>query len=148
MDKLQREMLLELSQKDIKNLKIVRNALNEYNKLNVKLTNDLITRMKANGITELGDIKLVNENKFVGIEIFELNKTFLDQTMLDRIIVTVDIDKTVENLKEYGYTDVHIKPLVEHLNRWVDSILVERLVIDESNGVGKWYKKCKLCNFW
>lgn len=148
MDKLQQAMLLELSEKDIKKLKTVRKVLDEYNKLNLKLTTDLITRMKANGITELGDLKLVKEEKFIGMEIFELNKTFLDQTMLDRIIVTVDIDKTVENLKEYGYTDVHIKPLVEHLNRWVDSILVERLVIDESNGVGKWYKKCKLCNFW
>lgn len=137
MDKLQQAMLLELSKNDIKNLKTVRKALDEYNKLNLKLTTDLITRMKANGITELGGVKLVKEEKFIGMEIFELNKTFLDQTMLDRIIVTVDIDKTVENLKEYGYTDVHIKPLVEHLNRWVDSILVERLVIDESNGVGK-----------
>lgn len=148
MDKLQQAMLLELSDKDIKELKRVRKVLSEYGKYEQKLVDDLTARMKANGITELGDLKLVKEEKFIGMEIFELNKTFLDQTMLDRIIVTVDIDKTVENLKEYGYTDVHIKPLVEHLNRWVDSILVERLVIDESNGVGKWYKKCKLCNFW
>ena len=137
MDKIQYEMLLELSDKDIKELKRVRKVLSEYGKYEQKLVDDLTDRMKANGITELGDLKLVKENKFVGIEIFELNNTFLDQKLLDRIIVTVDINNTIKNLQEYDYTQPYIQPLIEHLNRNLETIKAERLVIDESIGVGK-----------
>lgn len=137
MNKIQYEMLLELSDKDIKELKRVRKILSDYGKYEQKLVDNLTARMKANGITELGDLKLVKENKFLGIEIFELNNTFLDQKLLDRLIVTVDIDNTIKNLQEYSYTEPYIKPLIEHLNRNLYTIKVERLVIDESNGVGK-----------
>ena len=131
MDKTQVKMLLELSDKDIKELKRVRKVLSEYTKYEQKLVDDLTARMKANGLTELGDVKLVSERGLKTFELSDLTDTFLSDELQNKLIITVDIDKTIKNLQEYGYTEAHIKPLVDHILLQVGT-KIERLVINEN----------------
>ena len=131
MDKTQVKMLLEVSDKDIKELKRVRKVLSEYTKYERKLVDDLTTRMRANHLTELGDVKLVADNDLCYLPLEELSEIFLSDEILDKSIVKVDIQKTIENLQQYGYTEAHVKPLVKYLRSRL-GVQNEVLVINEN----------------
>lgn len=115
MDKTQVKMLLELSDKDIKELKRVRKVLSEYTKYEQKLVDDLTARMKANGLTELGDVKLVTNKNIITAELGELTKPVLPYEVIDRLIVNIDIEKSTKNLRDNNFNDVHIYPLFDIL---------------------------------
>lgn len=108
-------MLLELSDKDIKELKRVRKVLSEYTKYEQKLVDDLTARMKANGLTELGDVKLVTNKNIITAELGELTKPVLPYEVIDRLIVNIDIEKSTKNLRDNNFNDVHIYPLFDIL---------------------------------
>lgn len=131
MDKTQVKMLLELSDKDIKELKRVRKVLSEYTKYEQKLVDDLTARMRANHLNELGDVKLVADNDLCYLPLEELSEIFLSDEILDKSIVKVDIQKTIENLQQHGYTEAHVKPLVSYLRSRL-GVQNEVLVINEN----------------
>ena len=131
MDKTQVKMLLEVSDKDIKELKRVRKVLSEYTKYEQKLVDDLMVRMRANHLNELDDVKLVADNDLCYLPLEELSEIFLSDEILDKSIVKVDIQKTIENLQQYGYTEAHVKPLVKYLRSRL-GVQNEVLVINEN----------------
>ena len=124
-------MLLELSDKDIKELKRVRKVLSEYTKYEQKLVDDLTTRMKANGLTELGDVKLVAEKGLKDFRLGNFVDSGVSNEFRDELFVTINIEKSIESLKKYGFTDVHIKPLLDLIMIKVGT-KIERLVINEN----------------
>ena len=131
MDKTQVKMLLEVSDKDIKELKRVRKVLSEYTKYEQKLVDDLMVRMRANHLNELGDVKLVADNDLCYLPLEELSEIFISNEILNKSIVKVDIQKTIENLQQYGYTEAHIKPFVKFLRSRL-GVQNEVLVINEN----------------
>ena len=115
MDKTQVKMLLEVSDKDIKELKRVRKVLSEYTKYEQKLVDDLMARMRANHLNELGDVKLVTNKNIITAELGELTKPVLPYEVIDRLIVNIDIEKSTKNLRDNNFNDVHIYPLFDIL---------------------------------
>lgn len=128
-DKKQHDMLLELSERDIKELKRVRGVISGYTKYEQELVNDLTVRMKAYGLSELGDLRLVKE---FGLETVEFGKVLdntLNEELVKKIMVNIDVEKTIDNLKEKsGYSEVQIKPLID-LIKLKFGVVVERLEV-------------------
>ena len=81
MEKKQHEMLLELSEKDINELKRVREMLVSYKSYEKELVENLSVRMKANGLKELGNLKIVKEFGLESVEIGEVLDNILNETL-------------------------------------------------------------------
>lgn len=128
-DKKQHDMLLELSERDIKELKRVRGVISGYTKYEQELVNDLTVRMKAYGLSELGDLRLVKEFGLETVEFGKVLDNILNEELVKKIMVNIDIEKTIENLKEKsGYSEVQIKPLID-LIKLKFGVVVERLEV-------------------
>lgn len=136
MDKIQYEMLLELSKEDIKELKKIEATIQELNRLKTTLVSNLTARMKANGITTLGSAKLISNENLATFELIDLKNIVLSNDILDKIVITIDIDKTVKNLQKHEFTDAHIEPLVNFIKRNLGQ-KTERLIVSENPIVGK-----------
>ena len=63
------KMLLEVSEKDIKDYKHVLEKISNYDMYRKELVNNLYIRMKANNLSELGGVKIVKEPNISSIEI-------------------------------------------------------------------------------
>lgn len=125
----QYEMLLELSERDIKELKRVRGVISGYTKYEQELVNDLTVRMKAYGLSELGDLRLEKEFGLETVEFGKVLDNILNEELVKKIMVNIDIEKTIENLKEKsGYSEVQIKPLID-LIKLKFGVVVERLEV-------------------
>lgn len=128
-DKKQHDMLLELSERDIKELKRVRGVISGYTKYEQELVNDLTVRMKAYGLSELGDLRLEKEFGLETVEFGKVLDNILNEELVKKIMVNIDIEKTIENLKEKsGYSEVQIKPLID-LIKLKFGVVVERLEV-------------------
>lgn len=128
-DKKQHDMLLELSERDIKELKRVRGVISGYTKYEQELVNDLTVRMKAYGLSELGNLRLVKEFGLETVEFGKVLDNILNEELVKKIMVNIDIEKTIENLKEKsGYSEVQIKPLID-LIKLKFGVVVERLEV-------------------
>lgn len=128
-DKKQHDMLLELSERDIKELKRVRGVISGYTKYEQELVNDLTVRMKAYGLSELGDLRLVKEFGLETVEFGKVLDNILNEELVKKIMVNIDIEKTIDNLKEKsGYSEVQIKPLID-LIKLKFGVVVERLEV-------------------
>ena len=115
-DKQQYELVLGASKKEIDMFVEDNIQIEVYTKHREMLQRSILTRMKANGFNELGNVKIEQVKVFDEIEVGKLLGLFLNQELAKSIVVTVDIEKTEKNLKErYGFTDVAIKPLVDIL---------------------------------
>lgn len=129
MEKKQHEMLLELSKKDINELKRVREMLVSYKSYEKELVENLSVRMKANGLKELGNLKIVKEFGLESVEIGEVLDNILNETLGKTLVVRIDLEKTTENLREkMGYSEVQIRPLIDLLKLKLGNY-VERLEV-------------------
>lgn len=129
MEKKQHEMLLELSEKDINELKRVREMLVSYKSYEKELVENLSVRMKANGLKELGNLKIVKEFGLESVEIGEVLDNILNETLGKTLVVRIDLEKTTENLREKrGYSEVQIRPLIDLLKLKLGNY-VERLEV-------------------
>lgn len=129
MEKKQHEMLLELSKKDINELKRVREMLVSYKSYEKELVENLSVRMKANGLKELGNLKIVKEFGLKSVEIGEVLDNILNETLGKMLVVRIDLEKTTENLREKrGYSEVQIRPLIDLLKLKLGNY-VERLEV-------------------
>ena len=129
MEKKQHEMLLELSEKDINELKRVREMLVSYKSYEKELVENLSVRMKANGLKELGNLKIVKEFGLESVEIGEVLDNILNETLGKTLVVRIDLEKTTENLREkMGYSEVQIRPLIDLLKLKLGNY-VERLEV-------------------
>ncbi len=129
MEKKQHEMLLELSKKDINELKRVREMLVSYKSYEKELVENLSVRMKANGLKELGNLKIVKEFGLESVEIGEVLDNILNETLGKTLVVRIDLEKTTENLREKrGYSEVQIRPLIDLLKLKLGNY-VERLEV-------------------
>lgn len=129
MEKKQHEMLLELSEKDINELKRVREMLVSYKSYEKELVENLSVRMKANGLKELGNLKIVKEFGLESVEIGEVLDNILNETLGKMLVVRIDLEKTTENLREKrGYSEVQIRPLIDLLKLKLGNY-VERLEV-------------------
>lgn len=129
MEKKQHKMLLELSEKDINELKRVREMLVSYKSYEKELVENLSVRMKANGLKELGNLKIVKEFGLESVEIGEVLDNILNETLGKILVVRIDLEKTTENLREKrGYSEVQIRPLIDLLKLKLGNY-VERLEV-------------------
>ena len=126
------KMLLEVSEKDIKDYKHVLEKISNYDMYRKELVNNLYIRMKANNLSEFGGVKIVKEPNISSIEIGKVLDYILNDELAKAIVVKVDIEQTKKNLIEtYGFTNVVIEPLVELLKQKLGT-MEERLVVNEN----------------
>lgn len=128
-DKEQYNIVLNASEKDIKNYKETLTVIGSYEKYRDILSRSIETRMKANGFKELGGLELVEEKVFDNIEVGKLLGLFLNQELAKSVVVTVNVEATEKNLREtYGFTDVAIQPFMKVLREKLTT-QKERLVV-------------------
>ena len=125
----QYNIVLNASEKDIKNFKEASKQVVAYEKYRDMLSRSIVTRMKANDFKELGGVELVEEKVFDEIEVGKLLGLFLNEELAKSIVVSVDVQATEKNLKErYGFTDVAIAPLIKILKENL-TVIRERLSV-------------------
>jgi len=128
-DKEQYELVLSASKKEIDMFVEDNIQIEVYTKHRNMLERSITTRMKANGLNELGKVKIDQVKVFDEIEVGKLLGLFLNEELAKSIVVSVDIEKTEKNLKErYGFTDVAIAPLIKILKEKL-TVVKERLVV-------------------
>jgi len=128
-DKQQYELVLSASKKEIDMFVEDNIQIEVYTKHRNMLERSITTRMKANGLNELGKVKIDQVKVFDEIEVGKLLGLFLNEELAKSIVVSVDIEKTEKNLKErYGFTDVAIAPLIKILKEKL-TVVKERLVV-------------------
>ena len=128
-DKQQYEVVLNASKKDIQNFKEATHQSEQYEKYRNMLEKSIMIRMQANGIKELGDVKIEEEKVFDGIEVGQLLGLFLNEELAKSVVVRVDVEATEKNLKEvYGFTDVAIAPLIKILREHL-TVEKEKLIV-------------------
>jgi hypothetical protein len=128
-DKQQYELVLGASKKEIDMLVEDNIQIEVYTKHREMLQRSILTRMRANGFNELGNVKIEQVKVFDEIEVGKLLGLFLNEELAKSIVVSVDIEKTEKNLKErYGFTDVAIAPLIKILKEHL-TVEKERLVV-------------------
>lgn len=126
-DKQQYELVLGASKKEIDMLVEDNIQIEVYTKHRNMLERSITTRMKANGLNELGKVKIDHVKVFDEIEVGKLLGLFLNEELAKSIVVTVDVNATEKNLKErYGFTDVAIAPLIKILKEKL-TVVKERL---------------------
>ena len=115
-DKEQYELVLGASKKEIDMLVEDNIQIEVYTKHREMLQRSILTRMKANGFNELGNVKIEQVKAFDEIEVGKLLGLFLNEELAKSIVVTVDVERTEKNLRErYGFTDVAIQPFMKVL---------------------------------
>ena len=128
-NKEQYNVVLNASERDIKNFKEALKGVEAYEKYKSMLERSIITRMEANGFKELGDVKIVEEKVFDNIEVGKLLGLFLNEELAKSVVVNVDVEATEKNLRErYGFTDVAIQPFIKILREHLTTVK-ERLVV-------------------
>jgi hypothetical protein len=128
-DKQQYEIVLSASKKDIENYIEASDTIERYEKYKNMLEQSIMARMEANGIKELGNVKIEEVKVFDNIEVGKLLGLFLNEELAKNIVVTVDVNATEKNLKErYGFTEVAIAPLIKILREHL-TVEKERLVV-------------------
>jgi hypothetical protein len=128
-DKQQYEIVLSASKKDIENYIEASDTIERYEKYKNMLEQSIMARMEANGIKELGNVKIEEVKVFDNIEVGKLLGLFLNEELAKSIVVTVDVEATEKNLKEvYGFTDVAIAPLIKILRENL-TVVRERLSV-------------------
>ena len=128
-DKEQYNIVLNASERDIKNFKEALKGVEAYEKYKGMLERSIVTRMEANGFKELGDVKLVEEKVFDNIEVGKLLGLFLNDELAKSVVVNVDVEATEKNLRErYGFTNVAIQPFIKILREHLTTVK-ERLVV-------------------
>ena len=128
-DKQQYELVLGASKKEIDMLVEDNIQIEVYTKHREMLQRSILTRMRANGFNELGNVKIEQVKVFDEIEVGKLLGLFLNEELAKSIVVSVDIEKTEKNLKErYGFTDVAIAPLIKILKEKL-TVVKERLSV-------------------
>ena len=100
-----------------------------YKSYEKELVENLSVRMKANGLKELGNLKIVKEFGLESVEIGEVLDNILNETLGKTLVVRIDLEKTTENLREKrGYSEVQIRPLIDLLKLKLGNY-VERLEV-------------------
>ena len=128
-DKQQYELVLGASKKEIDMLVEDNIQIEVYTKHREMLQRSILTRMRANGFNELGNVKIEQVKVFDEIEVGKLLGLFLNQELAKSIVVTVDVERTEKNLRErYGFTEVAIAPLIKILKEHL-TVEKERLVV-------------------
>ena len=128
-DKQQYELVLSASKKDIENYIEASDTIDRYEKYKNMLEQSIMARMEANGIKELGKVKIEEVKVFDSIEVGKLLGLFLNEELAKSVVVTVDVEATEKNLKEvYGFTDVAIAPLIKILKENL-TVVRERLSV-------------------
>ena len=128
-DKQQYELVLSASKKEIDMFVEDNIQIEVYTKHRNMLERSITTRMKANGLNELGKVKIDQVKVFDEIEVGKLLGLFLNEELAKSIVVTVDVNATEKNLRErYGFTEVAIAPLIKILKEHL-TVEKERLVV-------------------
>ena len=128
-DKQQYELVLGASKKEIDMLVEDNIQIEVYTKHREMLQRSILTRMRANGFNELGNVKIEQVKVFDEIEVGKLLGLFLNEELAKSIVVTVDVNATEKNLRErYGFTEVAIAPLIKILKEHL-TVEKERLVV-------------------
>ena len=128
-DKQQYELVLGASKKEIDMFVEDNIQIEVYTKHRNMLERSITTRMKANGLNELGKVKIDHVKAFDEIEVGKLLGLFLNEELAKSIVVTVDVNATEKNLRErYGFTDVAIAPLIKILKEKL-TVVKEKLIV-------------------
>lgn len=128
----QYEMLLEVSKKDISDYVLISKQIKNIEKHLRNIENNLLIRMKTSELETLGDIKLVKVPTLKEIEIGKILDYVLNKELAKAIVVKIDIEKTIKNLKEtYGFAKSITTPLVQMLEENL-GVFEERLEINDN----------------
>jgi len=113
----QHQIVLDASKKDIQHFIEDTYQIEQYQKHRDMVERNLMARMLANGIDELGGkVRIEQEHYFENIEVEKLLSLFLDDNLAKCIVVKVDIPMTEKNLRDrHNYTEVAIKPMIDIL---------------------------------
>lgn len=128
----QYEMLLEVSKKDISDYVLISKQIKNIEKHLRNIENNLLIRMKTSELETLGDIKLVKVPTLKEIEIGKILDYVLNKELAKAIVVKIDIEKTIKNLKEtYGFAKSITTPLVKMLEENL-GVFEERLELNDN----------------
>ena len=92
--------------------------LSLYEKTKKDMGISIMAKMNANGLSELGRVRIDKQPYFENIEVGKLLGLFVNEELAKSIVVTVDLQATKRNLMErYGFSEVVTKPLVTILQK-------------------------------
>lgn len=117
----QNELVLNSCEKDIKTYFQVLEHIKSYEKYKKTLEDSLMTKMKANGLTELGALKIVKEPTYKTISYHEFLNLNVKEPLKNLLQVRVDKEETKTKLLEIGFTNVTIQPLLTLLDKRLQS---------------------------
>ena len=81
------EFLLKLSEKEIELYNACGGVVKRYTELRDTIGGELLARMKANDIKELGKVKIVEVPYYESVEIEKLFDTILNEQLVKAIVV-------------------------------------------------------------
>ena len=114
----QYELVLSASKKEIEFFLECLHYIKAYSDSKKQLEASIMAKMNANGFSELGKVKIIQEPYFENIEIGKLLGLFVNEELAKSIVVTVDLQATKRNLMErYGFSEVVTNPLVAILQK-------------------------------
>ena len=114
----QYELVLSASKHQIEIFMECLYNLSLYEKTKKDMGISIMAKMNANGFSELGKVKIIQEPYFENIEVGRLLGLFVNEELAKSIVVTVDLQATKRNLMErYGFSEVVTEPLVAILQK-------------------------------
>lgn len=125
------DLVLDASRKDIEDFIKIEKQLQKALEYRQILADNIMTRMKANGLTELGGVRIALKPIYKTVRRWELSKAILSPVLADKVFVNVNIEDTKKGLYEEGFTDTVVLPLVETLENLLGDT-VERLVVNDN----------------
>lgn len=93
-----------------------------------QVENSILLKMKSHNIDELSKVKIEMIGTPKVLPLNEIQKIVASDTLLDMILVDINIDETVKYLRKSGYSDTVIIPFINKLKGELMSSK-ERLVV-------------------
>lgn len=90
---------LARGEKLAKNYRMIVNILRENENIKNNIKNELFNIMHIEEVTKISKVKLVSTKKLESMEMKDIAMCFNDDSLLDFLVVTVDIESTKQNLK-------------------------------------------------
>jgi len=115
-DKTRYQVILESARKDIDDFIDCQHKEELYRNYKVVLEGTLLHKMRANDLSKLGVLERVYIPFPKPISLGDLRGVLKDDTILERVVFTIDVGKTIQNLKnELNLTDIGIEPIMKKI---------------------------------